>query len=89
MKVILSADQLMQIAKSPGQRVASTPFSPGKVYVGDLPFARGKVPEHLKEYVGQTGPVARKCKGKRGYSFVACLESQAREMGITKLGKVA
>ena len=65
-------------------RVASTPFAPGKVYIGALAFGRGEVPAPLKGYVGQTGKVAAKCKGRKGYAFVACLREQAKEMGITK-----
>jgi hypothetical protein len=86
-KVRFGAEQLMSLAKAPGTRVASTPFNPDIVYIGNLAFSRGKVPEPLKSYVGQTGPVAKKCKGKTGRAFVACLVNQAREMGITKLAK--
>jgi hypothetical protein len=87
MKVRFGAEQLLSLAKAPGTRVASTPFNPDIVYVGRLAFPRGKVPEPLKGYVGQTGPVAKKCKGKTGHAFVECLVKQAKEMGITKLAK--
>jgi hypothetical protein len=83
-KVRLSAEELYQLASSPGFRVASTPFAPGKVYIGRLAFSRGKVPEHLAAYVGQVGKVAHACKDQRGYAFVACLKSQAEKMGIKK-----
>jgi hypothetical protein len=84
MKVRLGADQLLAIAKSPNLRVASTPFAPDKIYIGALRWGRGKVPEPLKGYVGQTGKVAAACKGQRGFAFVSCLKNKAKEMGITK-----
>ena len=89
MKVRFGAEQLLSLAKAPGTRVSSTPFNPDIVYVGRLAFPRGKgkIPAPLKDYVGQTGPVARKCKGKTGHAFVECLVNQAKEMGITKLAK--
>lgn len=84
MKIRVSADELLQMASSPATRVFSTPFAPGKVIIGSLAFGRGKVPEPLKGYVGQTAKVAKACKGKRGYAFVVCLREQAKKMGITK-----
>jgi hypothetical protein len=87
MKVRLGAEQLLALAKAEGTRVASTPFNPDIVYVGRLAFPRGKVPKPLEGYAGQTGPVAKKCKGKKGHAFVECLVNQAREMGIKKLEK--
>jgi hypothetical protein len=88
MKVVLGGEQLYQLGSSPGLRVAATPFSPGKVYIGRLAFGRGAVPHPLTSYVGQTAKVAAACKGQRGYAFVACLRNKAKEMGITKGAKV-
>jgi hypothetical protein len=83
-KVRLSGEELYQLASHPGLRVASTPFAPGKIYIGRLAFGRGAVPKPLTGYVGQVGKVAAACKGQRGYAFVACLKSKAEEMGIKK-----
>lgn len=83
-KIRLSGEELYQLASHPGLRVASTPFAPGKVYIGRLAFARGAVPKPLAPYVGQVGKVAAACKEQRGYAFVACLKSQAEKMGIKK-----
>jgi len=84
MKINLSGEQLYELSKHPALRVASTPFAPGKVYVGALAYSRGKVPEPLERFTGQMREVSRKCKGKKGYAFVVCLRTQAKEMGITK-----
>jgi hypothetical protein len=75
---------LYQLASHPGLRVASTPFAPGKVYIGRLAFGRGAVPKPLVKYVGQVGKVATACAGQRGYAFVECLRAKAKEMGIRK-----
>lgn len=84
MKINVSFQDLVDANKTKNIRVYSTPFAPGKVVSGYLAFERGKVPAPLKTYVGQTGKVAKACKGKRGYAFVVCLREKAKEMGITK-----
>jgi hypothetical protein len=87
MKIGITAEQLMKLAESPGTRVAYTPFSPEKLYIGRLAFPRGKIPAHLVKYKGQAAPVAKACAGRRGYDFVRCEREQAKKLGITKLAK--
>ena len=84
MKFSLPIEQLIAINETPGTRAYSTPFAPGKVVIGSLAFGRGVVPAPLSGYVGQTAKVARACKGRRGYAFVACMRVKAKEFGITK-----
>ena len=41
---------------------------------------KGKVPEHLKKYAGQIKEAPKRCKGKKGADYVACLRKEARKI---------
>ena len=67
-----------------GYSVYGIVTSPGKIVVKRESFEEGKVPEHLRSYLGQNAKVAKACKGKKGMAWVQCLREKSRELGTAK-----
>jgi len=43
-------------------------------------FQKGETPEHLKKYEGQISEAPKRCKGKKGAEYRACLIREAKKI---------
>jgi len=75
---------ILSLISDPSVSVYGISTSPGKIILKAPSFAKGKTPAHLEKYTGQTAPLPKACKGKKGMGFVKCMRDKAKEMGIAK-----